>query len=155
MVETLRNLVSLGEDHFPLKLGSALGISAFPTVCLLGALVLLDWSEIPVDSDMKSFRTQPQEFKSTFFSDDLPTSWYIRSCSRVFVVVKLNGKLLTYSFSCFLPMCFWFRSFRKRAMFLHIILLSLYSEGGKQQVNFENIFLFLSVFPSILSWTRD
>ena len=25
MVETLRNLVSLGEDHFPLKLGSALG----------------------------------------------------------------------------------------------------------------------------------
>ena len=25
MVETLRNLVSLGEDHFPLKLGSTLG----------------------------------------------------------------------------------------------------------------------------------
>ena len=30
MVETLRNLVSLGEDHFPLKLGSTLGYLHFP-----------------------------------------------------------------------------------------------------------------------------
>ena len=88
------------------------GITAFPTVCLLGAPVLLDWSEIPIDSDMKSFRMQHQEFKSTFSSDDLPTSWYIRS-SRAFVVIKLNGKLLTHPFSCFLPVYFWFRSFRK------------------------------------------
>lgn len=92
------------------------GTTAFPTVCLLGAPVLLDWSEIPIDSDMKSFRTQHQEFKSTFSSDDLPTSWYIRS-SRAFVVIKLNGKLLTHPFSCFLPMYFWFRSFRKRQCF--------------------------------------
>ena len=35
MVETLRNLLSVGEDHFPVKLDSGLGVSLhFPSVSL-------------------------------------------------------------------------------------------------------------------------
>ena len=42
MVETYKNLLSVGEDHFPVKLDSGLGYLCIFPLCLLGALVLLD-----------------------------------------------------------------------------------------------------------------
>ena len=42
MVETYRNLLSVGEDHFPVKLDSGLGYLCVFPLCLLGSSVLLD-----------------------------------------------------------------------------------------------------------------
>ena len=70
MVETYRNLLSVGEDHIPVKLESGLGYLCIFPLCLLGAPVLLDWSEILVDSDMKNFMMWYHEFKLSFSADD-------------------------------------------------------------------------------------
>ncbi|KAM9756922.1 zinc finger protein 610-like [Dama dama] len=42
MMETLKNLLSVGEDHFPLKWGSALGYLGMFPLYLLRAPVFLD-----------------------------------------------------------------------------------------------------------------
>ena len=55
MVETLRILLSVGEDHFLLKWWYTLGYLCMFPLCLLGAPVLLDWPQSLVDSDMQSF----------------------------------------------------------------------------------------------------
>ena len=45
MEETLRNLLSVGEDHFPLKWGSALGFLCMFPLYLLRSPVFLDLSD--------------------------------------------------------------------------------------------------------------
>ena len=42
MVETYKNLLSVGEDHFPVKLESGLGYLCIFPLCFLAAPVLLD-----------------------------------------------------------------------------------------------------------------
>ena len=42
MLETYRNLLSVSEDHFPLKWGTALGYLCLSPLCLLGTPALLD-----------------------------------------------------------------------------------------------------------------
>ena len=100
------------------------GITAFPTV----------WSELPIDSDMKSFRMQHQKFKSTFSSDDLPTSWYIRSCSRAFVV-GVNGKLLIYSFPISYACTFDLKVLGKKKFRKRLCFCALYCSLCIQEIN--------------------
>ena len=52
MVETLRNLLSVGEDHFTLKWGSALEYLCMLPLYLLRAPVFLDQAQNLVDSHM-------------------------------------------------------------------------------------------------------
>ena len=74
MVETYKNLLSVGEDHFPVKLDSGLGYLCIFPLCLLGALVLLDWVHSLVLS-----------------SGDLPTMWY--KFLHSFSIYKADFKL--------------------------------------------------------------
>ena len=75
MLETYRNLLSVGEDHFPLKWGSALGYLCLSPLCLLGTPALLDWLKALLAQTWKTSGCGIRNF-NLISSKNLPTSWY-------------------------------------------------------------------------------
>ena len=80
MVETLRNLLSVGEDHFPLEVGICPGVSLhFPSVPLVSPCFAWLTSE-PCWLRHAKLCDWHQEFNHFF--RNMHISWYTRSCSR-------------------------------------------------------------------------
>ena len=109
MVETYKNLLSVGEDHFPVKLESGLGYLCIFPLCFLAAPVLLDWVYSLVDSEIKKLHDWHQEYKLVISSGALPTVLYTRSFSTAWAFVKLISNFEIPNF-LFLPLCSWFSS---------------------------------------------
>ena len=75
MLETYRNLLSVSEDHFPLKWGTALGYLCLSPLCLLGTPALLDWLKALLAQTWKASGCGIRNFNLTS-SKNLRTSWY-------------------------------------------------------------------------------
>ena len=112
MVETLRILLSVGEDHFLLKWWYTLGYLCMFPLCLLGAPVLLDWVHSPVDSDFKNFVIGIRSLSLSFLQVICPL--YDTQFSTAWVFIKLISIFgitnSPFSPPVFLAQWFWERS---------------------------------------------